>query len=215
MSLLLAISILLVLTAICVGACVGVRGNRIKNIVDELAGERIDIVRWNESSPTVDAMNAIGYDAATYVERRCERVDDDDVRTVHLIDFRFAERHPDGLAHMVVERLSGPLGAVVYLVGVVALGVHLWHACQSVLQTLGFYHPRYRPMVVKAGWAVAVLVGLGFATFPLVIFTAPQSLGQPATESASHASRNSAAAELRSLRTAPPLWKRAPSVTPW
>ena len=28
----------------CVGACVGVRGNRIKNIVDELAGERIDIV---------------------------------------------------------------------------------------------------------------------------------------------------------------------------
>ncbi len=32
----------------CVGACVGVRGNRIKNIVDELAGERIDIVRWND-----------------------------------------------------------------------------------------------------------------------------------------------------------------------
>jgi N utilization substance protein A len=33
----------------CVGACVGVRGARIKNIVDELAGERLDIVRWNES----------------------------------------------------------------------------------------------------------------------------------------------------------------------
>ncbi len=32
----------------CVGACVGVRGNRIKNIVDELAGERIDIVRYND-----------------------------------------------------------------------------------------------------------------------------------------------------------------------
>jgi transcription termination/antitermination protein NusA len=32
----------------CVGACVGVRGNRIKNIVDELAGERIDIVRWSQ-----------------------------------------------------------------------------------------------------------------------------------------------------------------------
>lgn len=33
-----------------VGACVGVRGSRIKNIVEELSGEKIDIVRWNESS---------------------------------------------------------------------------------------------------------------------------------------------------------------------
>jgi transcription termination/antitermination protein NusA len=32
-----------------VGACVGVRGARIRNIVEELGGERIDIVRWNES----------------------------------------------------------------------------------------------------------------------------------------------------------------------
>ncbi len=33
----------------CVGACVGVRGSRIKGIVDELNGEKIDIVRWDES----------------------------------------------------------------------------------------------------------------------------------------------------------------------
>jgi len=32
----------------CVGACVGVRGTRIKNTVDELNGEKIDIVRYNE-----------------------------------------------------------------------------------------------------------------------------------------------------------------------
>lgn len=38
-----------------VGACVGVRGSRIKNIVDELGGEKIDIVRWNESSQTLVA----------------------------------------------------------------------------------------------------------------------------------------------------------------
>ncbi len=31
-----------------VGACVGLRGNRVKNIVRELAGEKIDIVRWHE-----------------------------------------------------------------------------------------------------------------------------------------------------------------------
>jgi len=33
----------------CVGACVGVRGSRIKNVIEELNGERIDIVRWNDA----------------------------------------------------------------------------------------------------------------------------------------------------------------------
>ncbi len=33
----------------CVGACVGVRGSRIKNVLDELSGEKIDIVRWAEA----------------------------------------------------------------------------------------------------------------------------------------------------------------------
>ncbi len=42
----------------CVGACVGVRGNRIKNIVDELAGERIDIVRF-DPDPQVLIRNAL------------------------------------------------------------------------------------------------------------------------------------------------------------
>ncbi|NOZ19977.1 MAG: transcription termination/antitermination protein NusA [Planctomycetes bacterium] len=32
-----------------VGACVGVRGSRIRSIVDELNGEKIDIIRWDES----------------------------------------------------------------------------------------------------------------------------------------------------------------------
>lgn len=31
-----------------VGACVGMRGQRVKNVVRELNGEKIDIVRWNE-----------------------------------------------------------------------------------------------------------------------------------------------------------------------
>ena len=41
-----------------VGACVGIRGSRIKNIVEEVAGEKIDIVRFNES-PQVFIANAL------------------------------------------------------------------------------------------------------------------------------------------------------------
>ena len=32
----------------CVGACVGVRGSRIKNIVGELNGEKVDIIQWDD-----------------------------------------------------------------------------------------------------------------------------------------------------------------------
>ena len=34
----------------CVGSCVGMRGQRVKNIVRELQGEKIDIVRWSEDT---------------------------------------------------------------------------------------------------------------------------------------------------------------------
>ena len=33
----------------CVGACVGIRGSRVKGVVKELQGEKIDIVRWNDN----------------------------------------------------------------------------------------------------------------------------------------------------------------------
>lgn len=36
-----------------VGACVGMRGMRVKNIVRELSGEKIDIVRWSEDIKTL------------------------------------------------------------------------------------------------------------------------------------------------------------------
>jgi N utilization substance protein A len=37
----------------CVGVCVGVRGSRIKNIIDQLDGERIDLIRWSDSPETL------------------------------------------------------------------------------------------------------------------------------------------------------------------
>lgn len=43
----------------CVGACVGMRGSRVKNIVQELNGEKIDIVPWSADIETFcrNAMN--------------------------------------------------------------------------------------------------------------------------------------------------------------
>ncbi len=41
-----------------VGACVGIKGSRVQNIIRELRGEKIDIVQWNED-PCTFAINAL------------------------------------------------------------------------------------------------------------------------------------------------------------
>ncbi len=33
-----------------IGACVGVRGTRIKNVLDELKGEKVDVIRWSDNT---------------------------------------------------------------------------------------------------------------------------------------------------------------------
>ena len=61
-----------------VGACVGMRGIRVKNIVRELSGEKIDIVRWHEDIKTY-VTNALAPAKLIRV------VVDEEPHTVHVI----------------------------------------------------------------------------------------------------------------------------------
>jgi len=63
-----------------VGACVGMRGMRVKNIVRELSGEKIDIIRWSEDLKTY-VINALSPAHLSKVEI----VDSDHDRIVHVI----------------------------------------------------------------------------------------------------------------------------------
>jgi transcription termination/antitermination protein NusA len=49
-----------------IGACVGIRGTRIQNIVNELAGERIDVIKW-DPEPASFVANALSPAQATDV----------------------------------------------------------------------------------------------------------------------------------------------------
>ncbi len=61
-----------------VGACVGMRGMRVKNIVRELSGEKIDIVRWHEDVKT--------YVTNSLAPAKLIRVNvDEESHTVHVI----------------------------------------------------------------------------------------------------------------------------------
>ncbi len=62
-----------------VGACVGQRGSRVRAIVDELSGEKIDIVRWNEDIRQ--------YVAQALAPAKLESIEVDPVQpnTVHVV----------------------------------------------------------------------------------------------------------------------------------
>ena len=50
-----------------VGSCIGMRGNRIQSIVNELQGEKIDVVRWDKN-PKVFIANALSPSEVIHVE---------------------------------------------------------------------------------------------------------------------------------------------------
>ncbi len=88
---------------------------------------------------------------------------------IHIIDFKvptvLGEMHDLGQA--VMDRLGSPLGAGIYLLGMAALGLHLRHAIQSALQTLGVHHPRWSPLLRLGAITLAAVIALGFASFPI------------------------------------------------
>jgi len=65
-----------------IGACVGVRGTRIKNVLDELKGEKVDIIRWSDQTEELIA-NAlkpaqINYTTLDSENMRAKVIVDDD-----------------------------------------------------------------------------------------------------------------------------------------
>lgn len=60
--------------------------------------------------------------------------------------------------------------AAFYIIAMVLLGLHLNHGVQSAFRTLGGNHPKYMPIIHGAGALIAILVPLGFASFPLYFF---------------------------------------------
>jgi len=62
-----------------------------------------------------------------------------------------------------VEVLGNPLFALFYIVLMVLLGFHLWHAISSAFQTMGINHQKWTPIIDKLAIAYCVVVATGFA----------------------------------------------------
>lgn len=69
-----------------VGACVGTRGSRVQNIVDELYGEKIDIITWSED-PEVLISNVL---SPAKVEKVIINEDEEKTATVIVPDYQLS-----------------------------------------------------------------------------------------------------------------------------
>ena len=68
----------------------------------------------------------------------------------------------DSEFHDVKAVLSTTLNAVIYITGIVALGIHLSHGVRSALQTLGINHKRWNMLLKIGGMLFAWGIAAGF-----------------------------------------------------
>lgn len=68
--------------------------------------------------------------------------------------------------HVLRNGISGP----VYLIGSLLVGYHVSHGFQSAFQSLGLRFPAYATFLDRAGLLIAIVVAIGFASFPVYAF---------------------------------------------
>ncbi len=69
----------------------------------------------------------------------------------------------------MVAGFSNPVNTVLYLVALVALGLHLYHGSWSMFQTLGWNNAHTTRPLSWLALAIALVVGIGFALVPLAV----------------------------------------------
>ncbi len=100
----------------------------------------------------------------------------------HLLHFTFqvidpsfgAISHPDSLGRpdvltMVVKGFHQAGIAALYVIGVLALGLHLYHGIESSIQTEGLNNDQSLPVVVNAGIVVSIILFAMYAAIPISI----------------------------------------------
>jgi succinate dehydrogenase / fumarate reductase cytochrome b subunit len=101
---------------------------------------------------------------------------------IHLSDFWWQYKHDGGyqfvedangnrnIYALVIEKFKTPFALGSYLLGLVALFLHLKHGFQSAFQTLGLEHHKYTPAIRVIGVVYSIFVPVGFALMPVYVF---------------------------------------------
>jgi len=93
----------------------------------------------------------------------------------HLLDFTFGTVNPNFqegnvYANVVASFQVIPISAF-YIVAMLALCLHLYHGLWSMFQSVGFYQPRYTPVLKHAAATIAILIAAGNISIPISVMT--------------------------------------------
>ena len=84
----------------------------------------------------------------------------------------------DTAGAQVIAKLLVPWRAVLYTIGSLLIGWHLFHGIQSSARSLGIASTKWTPIIEKAGATIGIVLGLLFATIPVTIYATSGSFGK-------------------------------------
>jgi len=91
----------------------------------------------------------------------------------HLLHFTFGTVHPSfvegDVYHNFVAGFQVLPVSIFYIVAMLALGYHLYHGIWSMMQTLGWSHPRYNFLRHGLSGLFTAIVVVGNISFPLAV----------------------------------------------
>jgi len=179
-----------------VGACVGVKGSRVRPIIDELRGERIDLIAWSADSAkyiaaSLSPAKVISVNIANESEKQAEIIVSDDMLSLAIgksgQNARLAARLTGW--HIDIKSESQRKEAV---------QERFAHSTQELAQLEGV-GPKTTDILIKGGWGsierlagakpddLTGLRGVGEKTAIKIIEAAKEVLAKPPTEKATAA----------------------------
>jgi succinate dehydrogenase / fumarate reductase, cytochrome b subunit len=96
----------------------------------------------------------------------------------HVFDFTLIDHHgarsmisgkSHGLYGVVYNSFLNPIHSILYIIAMLCVGFHLAHGVQSCVQTFGYNHPKYSPMIKTVGNWVGLLIAVGFSSIPVYV----------------------------------------------
>lgn len=90
-------------------------------------------------------------------------------KDLHSVTMAFFGHDKTDEADLKANELAW-LAVLLYVLAMAVLAFHLWHGFASAFQTLGLNNEKYTPLISFIGKAFSILVPLGFAIIPVIIF---------------------------------------------